>query len=98
MRFTSPIAVAVPLQRAARDGPPVVARDEDRRVGVGHLLDGQVGAELGRRQLEQRGVERRDQGADIVLQRALDGDRDGHGRNSTERAGAARCGSVTLWG
>ena len=65
-------------QGAARDGAAVVAGDEDRRIRVGHLLDGHVRAELGRRDGQQVRVELGDQRAHLILQRALDGDRDGH--------------------
>ena len=51
LHFADP--VAVPAKRAAGDGAPVLARDEDGRVGVRHLLDRHVEAELRRRQREQ---------------------------------------------
>jgi len=66
-------AVGMALQRPAGDGSATVAGDEDRGAVVGHLLDGQMMAMLGRRQLEQDRVQLGNERADLVLQRGLDG-------------------------
>ena len=69
-------AVRMPLQRAARHCLAGLAGDEHGRIGPGHLLGGHVEHELRRRQLQQGRVQLGDQGADVVLQRAFDGDGD----------------------
>ena len=46
-------AVGVPAKRAACDGAAVIARDEDGRLGIRHLLDRHVEAEFRRRQRKQ---------------------------------------------
>ena len=63
------------FQRAAGDGPSLFAGNDHGGIGCRHLLGRHVEDELRRRELEQCRVQFGNEGANIVLQRTLDGDR-----------------------
>jgi redox-regulated HSP33 family molecular chaperone len=75
-------AALVPLQCPAGHGRAAVPGDEDRGVGIRHLLDGQMVAVFGRRQLQQHGVQLGDERTDLVLQRRFGSDSSIHAKTN----------------